>query len=173
MRQPTRLPRTVRPWRASLAALALAACVSTALLAVKRTPVDAATSPRPAPTRGALAAGRLEGTVTLPNRRAMRTTERYQSSTGESREVQDVPPIVYIVGPVPGATPRSATRLELAQQGEAFRPQLVVVPVGATVSFPNGDPVFHNVFSYSRARRFDLGRYPKGESKTVVFEKPG
>ena len=45
--------------------------------------------------------------------------------------------------------------------------------MGATVSFPNGDPLFHNVFSYSRAKRFDLGRYPKGESKTVVFDKPG
>ncbi|AMY07655.1 hypothetical protein LuPra_00829 [Luteitalea pratensis] len=111
--------------------------------------------------------------MTLPGRRATRTTDRYQSSTGESRDVQDVPAVVYIAGPVPGAPPRTSARPELAQRGEAFRPELVVVPVGATVSFPNGDPLFHNVFSYSRARRFDLGRYPKGETKTVVFDKPG
>ena len=59
------------------------------------------------------------------------------------------------------------------QQGESFRPTLLVVPVGATVTFPNGDPQFHNVFSYSRAKRFDLGRYPRGESKAVTFDKPG
>ena len=109
----------------------------------------------------------------MPERRGRRTTERYQSSSGESRDVQDVPAVVYIAGPVRGAAPRSPGRLELTQRGEAFRPELVVVPVGATVSFPNGDPLFHNVFSYSRARRFDLGRYPQGEAKTVVFDKPG
>jgi hypothetical protein len=61
----------------------------------------------------------------------------------------------------------------LAQRGEAFRPTMVVVPVGARVTFPNGDNLFHNVFSYSRPKRFDLGRYPRGEAKTVVFDKPG
>jgi hypothetical protein len=48
-----------------------------------------------------------------------------------------------------------------------------VVGVGTTVSFPNADPFFHNVFSYSSAKRFDLGRYPRGESKQVVFEEAG
>ena len=122
---------------------------------------------------GSAAAGRLEGTVTLPDRRATRTSDRYQSATGENRDVQDVPAVVYILGRVPGAPASSSARLDLTQRGEAFRPELVVVPVGATVTFPNGDPLFHNVFSYSRAKRFDLGRYPKGESKTVVFDKPG
>lgn len=124
--------------------------------------------------RARVAVGRLEGQVTLPDRRATRTGDRYQSSTGESRDIQDVPAVAYIVGPIPGATTaRPSGPLELAQKGEAFRPPLLVVPVGAKVSFPNGDSLFHNVFSYSRARRFDLGRYPKGEAKTVVFDKPG
>jgi hypothetical protein len=41
------------------------------------------------------------------------------------------------------------------------------------VAFPNGDPFFHNVFSYSSAQRFDLGRYPQGESKSVTFPDAG
>jgi hypothetical protein len=41
------------------------------------------------------------------------------------------------------------------------------------VAFPNRDPFFHNVFSYSGAARFDLGRYPEGESKSVTFREPG
>ena len=44
---------------------------------------------------------------------------------------------------------------------------------GTTVRFPNGDNVQHNVFSYSKPKRFDLGRFPKGESKDVTFDQPG
>jgi plastocyanin len=61
----------------------------------------------------------------------------------------------------------------MAQQNTAFVPNLLVVPVGARVTFPNLDAFFHNVFSYSPPRSFDLGRYPKGESRTVRFEEPG
>jgi plastocyanin len=122
---------------------------------------------------GLAATGSLEGEVTLPIR-ATRTAERYVSSTGAPREVQDVPVVVYLEGPVASAPPaRASGPLEFAQRGEAFRPQLLVVPVGARVVFPNDDPLFHNVFSYSRPKRFDLGRYPKGESKAVVFDRPG
>jgi hypothetical protein len=61
----------------------------------------------------------------------------------------------------------------MAQEDTAFVPSLLVVPPGTTVSFPNMDPFFHNVFSYSRAQRFDLGRYPQGEAKEVRFDEPG
>jgi hypothetical protein len=54
-----------------------------------------------------------------------------------------------------------------------FVPGVLVVQVGDTVGFPNFDPFFHNVFSYSSAARFDLGRYPEGESKTAVMTEPG
>jgi hypothetical protein len=47
------------------------------------------------------------------------------------------------------------------------------IPVGSTVEFPNLDPIFHNVFSLSATRTFDLGRYPKGESKSVTFDQAG
>lgn len=54
-----------------------------------------------------------------------------------------------------------------------FEPSVLAVPVGTTVEFPNLDPFFHNVFSYSKTKKFDLGRYPKGESQSVTFDKPG
>ena len=61
----------------------------------------------------------------------------------------------------------------MAQQDTAFAPAMLVVPSGPVVSFPNRDPFFHNVFSYSTTQRFDLGRYPRGEAKTVRFDEPG
>jgi len=64
-------------------------------------------------------------------------------------------------------------RAELRQQNQRFEPQLIAVPVGSTVSFPNGDPVFHNVFSLSGARKFDLGYYPAGQTRIVKFDGPG
>jgi len=61
----------------------------------------------------------------------------------------------------------------MAQENTSFAPNLLVVPVGARVTFPNRDAIFHNVFSYSPPRSFDLGRYPKGETRTVRFEESG
>jgi hypothetical protein len=61
----------------------------------------------------------------------------------------------------------------MAQKDRMFDPAVLAVPVGGEVTFPNLDPYFHNVFSYSKTRRFDLGRYPQGESASVVFERPG
>lgn len=64
-------------------------------------------------------------------------------------------------------------RPKMAQENKRFVPTVLAVQVGDTVSFPNFDPFFHNVFSYSKVKRFDLGRYPQGQSAEVVFEKPG
>ena len=55
----------------------------------------------------------------------------------------------------------------------AFAQDLLFVPVGSTVKFPNSDPIFHNVFSLSRAHSFDLGFYPEGQSRTVRFDRAG
>jgi len=59
------------------------------------------------------------------------------------------------------------------QQNLSFRPHLLPIPVGATVSFPNQDKVDHNVFSLSRTQKFNLGSYKPGESKKITFDKPG
>jgi hypothetical protein len=61
----------------------------------------------------------------------------------------------------------------MEQVDRRFAPDLLVVPEGATVSFPNMDPIFHNVFSLSRAKSFDLGSYDKGQTRSVTFPKPG
>ena len=50
---------------------------------------------------------------------------------------------------------------------------VLAITVGTTVDFPNSDKTFHNVFSYSRAQRFDLGRYAVGRSKSVRVDRPG
>lgn len=61
----------------------------------------------------------------------------------------------------------------LVQKARTFSPHLLVVPVGATVSFPNADPFFHNVFSLFEGRRFDLGLYEAGSSRDVTFSRKG
>lgn len=61
----------------------------------------------------------------------------------------------------------------LATRKKEFVPRVLVVPVGATVAFPNEDPILHNVFSVSGANSFDLGLYRKGPGKTAKFEQAG
>jgi plastocyanin len=61
----------------------------------------------------------------------------------------------------------------LAQKNQAFSERVLSCVVGTTVDFPNQDPIFHNVFSVSPTKRFDLGKYPRGHSKQVTFKKPG
>jgi plastocyanin len=62
---------------------------------------------------------------------------------------------------------------EIRQAEERFEPRVLAVTRGTTVSFPNDDDVYHNVFSLARARTFDLGRYPKGSTRTVRFDRAG
>jgi plastocyanin len=71
------------------------------------------------------------------------------------------------------ATPPPEEHPKLAQLRQAFDPRVVVVAVGGTVDFPNLDPIYHNVFSVSPPRRFDLGKYPRGQSRSIKFLKPG
>jgi plastocyanin len=79
--------------------------------------------------------------------------------------------VIYLEGP--GLKPGSVTRSTITQKNRHFDPELDVIPVGSTVSFPNDDPIFHNVFSLSKVKEFDLGYYPKGETRTVKFDRPG
>ena len=61
----------------------------------------------------------------------------------------------------------------LLQKNRTFMPHLQVVPIGSVVQFPNADPFFHNVFSLYDGKRFDLGLYEAGSSKSVTFSRPG
>jgi plastocyanin len=68
---------------------------------------------------------------------------------------------------------REGGRASMDQRNETFVPHILAVTAGTTVDFPNNDRTYHNVFSLSKARRFDLGRYAAGRSKSVRFDHPG
>jgi len=64
-------------------------------------------------------------------------------------------------------------RAVLNQRNQAFVPYVLAIRAGTAVDFPNRDRTYHNVFSFSKAKRFDLGRYAGGLSKAVSFDEPG
>jgi plastocyanin len=69
--------------------------------------------------------------------------------------------------------PRTPKHLIVEQRGREFQPHLMAISVGSTVSFPNFDTVFHNVFSTSPLSSFDLGLYKVGEAREFTFQKEG
>ncbi|MEO6213963.1 MAG: carboxypeptidase regulatory-like domain-containing protein [Vicinamibacterales bacterium] len=82
--------------------------------------------------------------------------------------------VVYL-DPAPRAAfdVRDDAHARVDQRNEAFLPHVLAVVAGTTVDFPNSDRTYHNVFSLSKPRAFDLGRYAAGRSKSVRFEQPG
>ena len=66
-----------------------------------------------------------------------------------------------------------ALKAVVDQRDKTFVPHVSVVTRGTTIQFPNNDTVFHNVFAYFQAQKFDLGMYPRGASKSVKFDKTG
>lgn len=88
--------------------------------------------------------------------------------------------VVYIEGPVATTNKPAApltlqvdTKREVNQKHALFDPHILPVMVGTTVAWPNNDDIFHNVFSYSEAKPFDLDLYKKPTVKHVTFDKPG
>lgn len=135
-------------------------------------------------SRAPAATGRIQGAVLLsPALSARKPRIRLYGDYGPgSIPAPKQPPasefanvVIYLdsVSAVEDMPALTGTRLAIAQRGEAFVPHVLPVLRGATVDFPNEDPVFHNVFSLSSARSFDLGRYPHGTSKSVRFDRPG
>lgn len=80
---------------------------------------------------------------------------------------------VVMLWPEKGGAKRAPKSRIIEQRGKAFAPHVMAVPVGSTVAFPNYDPLYHDVFSISKARAFDLGMYKSGESREVKLDKPG
>jgi plastocyanin len=91
------------------------------------------------------------------------------------REVVDLRrAVVYLESAPRGAfEDREMARGRLDQRNETFIPNVLAITVGTVVDFPNNDSTYHNVFSLSRTKRFDLGRYAKGRSRSVRFDRPG
>ena len=117
----------------------------------------------------------IEGRVTLPQKHAAPVmNKRYQIVT-EGGILSTNPPlaVVYLEGSF--AKPPPIAPVEMAQRDLAFVPMLLPVQVGTKVDFPNFDNTYHNIFSYSPAKRFDLGRYRSDERPVPSqrFDEPG
>lgn len=130
-------------------------------------PTEPPAAQQPAGVRGTVEIG-----VPVPARR--------RTSAYPSRPV--APPVLAPVAEVRNVVvylrnaprqPTAPVRTEIRQRNETFIPRVVAVPVGSTVDFPNDDPFYHNVFSLSRVRTFNLGRYAPGHSRSERFTRPG
>jgi plastocyanin len=127
-----------------------------------------------------IAVGTIEGTVEISSALSARRprfriyAEPGTGSRPAPAETDERRNIVVYLERVEGAdvTPPAQHAL-MPQRGERFAPHVLPIVRGTAVDFPNDDRIFHNVFSLSSVREFDLGRYPRGESKTVTFPKTG
>jgi plastocyanin len=128
-------------------------------------------------------AGSLRGSVTLGPKltaRRMRFT-LYPDLSGAAppgsrnagEEIKNV--VLYLGSPALNPTGQHppAEPFQMEQKNESFQPHILPIVKGSTVVFPNGDPIYHNVFSLSKTASFDLGRYPRGASRSVRFDEPG
>ena len=130
-----------------------------------------------APAAGPQALGSIRGRVEL---RREPPLPAVRPSIGElgMPQAPDTPDrrrtVVYLEQAPRGAFEEpSRGRATMDQRNQAFIPYVLAVPVGTTVDFSNNDRTYHNVFSFSKTRRFDLGRYGRGQSKPVRFDRPG
>jgi plastocyanin len=123
--------------------------------------------------------GRVEGTVILAAKLSsrkprVRLDAVYGAPAAPKRPVNELTNVVvYLESVPPPHAARPDPRATMRQVHEAFVPHVLPVIVGTTVAFPNDDPFFHNVFSLSKARSFDLGRYATGVAKSITFDRPG
>jgi plastocyanin len=125
-----------------------------------------------AQSSGAAVRGRVGIGMPVPSRRP---SAAYPARTVPAPPLAPASEVRHVViffkdAPVRAIAP---VRVEILQRQETFLPRVVAVPVGSVVAFPNDDPIYHNVFSLSRAKAFNLGRYPRGQSKEERFDKPG
>lgn len=117
--------------------------------------------------------GEISGSIKLKPAKKVPANQRYpnQSGSGVPQRVRS-PAVVYLEK-VEGTFAAPPENPRMAQKDFAFHPRVLPVLVGTTVDFPNQDDLYHNVFSFSSTKKFDLGRYPSGESKGQTFDKPG
>lgn len=165
--------------------ITLSAVAAFGLVTLSALPVVGATRIQSPTTR--IDNGRISGTIVLSHALAARRpgfriyTDVTQGSTPPPKPAPDLKDeyanvIAYLELDAartlaPGKihfAPRS-----MAQRKEQFIPHVLPILAGATVFFPNEDRVFHNVFSLSGTRTFDLPKYPAGSSRSVTFPRPG
>lgn len=118
----------------------------------------------------------VEGKVDLGDPPVQR--RRKQSySAAEINELDPPPPrigVVYLRGPNQPGIAKDPPTATMLQKGLQFDPPVLPIQVGTSVKFPNADETYHNVFSYSQAKSFDLGRYHRGDApREEIFPVPG
>ena len=172
------MPRSVarfpRLAAAPLAAAPLAAALCLVVPSLGRPAALERTASVPA---GRAPDGRIEGLVTVSSALVSRKPRfRFYDDAGAppppppSNELGNVVIYLEATSSSPHPAPVHAT---LEQRDERFQPRVLVVPVHSTVDFPNRDDVYHNVFSLSAIRTFDLGRYGRNGSKSVRIDRAG
>ena len=121
--------------------------------------------------------GSIRGRVEL--RRALQPAERRPTVTDLGSPADRDPgerdrSVVYLeTAPLGAFELGEPRRAVMDQRNQTFVPHLLAITTGTEVDFPNSDSLYHNVFSLSRAKTFDLGRYAAGRSKSVRFDRPG
>jgi plastocyanin len=122
----------------------------------------------------AASAATIEGRVALPRRRLAPVVNQRYEIVARAGVLSVSPPlaVVYVEGPFPA---RPAATAQMAQKDLEFVPSLLPIQAGTRVYFPNEDDTYHNIFSYSPTKRFDLGRYRSDERPipSVVFDRAG
>lgn len=117
----------------------------------------------------------IEGRVALPKTRSTPVVNQRYEIVSKAGVISTNPPlaVVYLEGEFPTTNPPQT--VQLPQKNLAFVHALLPVQVGTRVEFPNLDDTFHNIFSYSAPKRFDLGRYRPDERPipSQVFDVPG
>jgi plastocyanin len=121
--------------------------------------------------------GRVEGLVTLTSK----STRLVPSGVYPNRRVtapaapsgSEMANVVVYIKDAPARDSVPTSRATISQKDEAFVPRVVAITTGSSVEFPNFDPYFHNVFSLSKAASFDLGRFPRGDSRVRKFTSAG
>jgi plastocyanin len=117
----------------------------------------------------------IEGSVPLPTSHTAPVVIRRYEVVARGGVVSTDPPlaVVYLEGVFPA--PAAPALARMTQKDLSFEPSLLPIRAGTRVEFPNLDDTYHNIFSYSPAKRFDLGRYRADERPipSVVFDTPG
>lgn len=120
--------------------------------------------------------GRVVGTVTLTMATSGKSAARAYDSRSVAPRAKPLPEsrnVIMFFDGIAAPIDLVATKATIAQRDEQFVPHVVAVTKGSSVTFPNDDPFFHNVFSLSRGASFNLGRYPSGSTRSRVFSRAG
>ncbi|MEO8484120.1 MAG: hypothetical protein ABI634_18050 [Acidobacteriota bacterium] len=125
--------------------------------------------------QGPLGGGTVRGRVTVPDMTVVAPRPSVSGIMSASHMPVDRRRVVVFLEStaVLTAYPKTPGHARMDQRDEQFMPRLLAITTGSTVEFPNNDTTFHNVFSLSRTRTFDLGRYPPGRNGAIRFERPG